>query len=57
MVEQVYPGIYRIEIPLRGSPLKSLNAYVLTGGDRFLLVDTGWDREECRSAMLSGLRS
>ena len=55
MVEQVYPGIYKIEIPLRGSPLKSLNAYVLTGGDRFLLVDTGWDKKECLSAMLSGL--
>jgi len=56
MVEQILPDIYRIEIPLPASPLKALNSYVLTGGDRFLVVDTGWNREECLRAMLSGLK-
>jgi len=56
MVEEVSPNIYRIEIPLPGSPLKALNAFVLKSLDRFLIVDTGWNREECLSAMLSGLR-
>jgi glyoxylase-like metal-dependent hydrolase (beta-lactamase superfamily II) len=55
MVEQVAPDIYRIEIPLPGSPLKALNAYLLKGGERFLLVDAGWNRGECLSAMLAGL--
>jgi len=55
MVEEVSPNIYRIEIPLPGSPLKALNAFVLKSLDRFLIVDTGWNREECFSAMLSGL--
>lgn len=56
MVEEVFPDIYKIDIPLPGSPLKALNAYVLRGADRSLIVDTGWDREECLAAMLSGLQ-
>lgn len=37
-----------------GNPLKSLNAYVITG-QRNLLVDTGFRQEACRQALLSGL--
>lgn len=55
MVEEVFPSIYRIEIPLPRSPLKALNAFVLQGRERFLIVDTGWNRQECLSALLSGL--
>ena len=55
MVEEVSPNIYKIEIPLPRSPLKALNAFVLRSRDRFLLVDTGWNKEECLSAMLAGL--
>src|SRR3972149_4544565 len=55
MVEEVFPNIYRIAIPLPGSPLKALNSYVLRGGDRFMIVDTGWNRDECLDAMFSGL--
>ena len=55
MVEQILLGIYRIEIPLPKSPLKALNAYLLKSKERFLLIDTGWNREECLSSMLSGL--
>jgi glyoxylase-like metal-dependent hydrolase (beta-lactamase superfamily II) len=55
MVEEVSPNIFKIEIPLPGSPLKALNAFVLRSQDRFLIVDTGWNREECLSAMRAGL--
>ena len=41
MVEQILPDIYKIEIPLPKSPLKALNAYLIKGPGRFLLVDTG----------------
>jgi glyoxylase-like metal-dependent hydrolase (beta-lactamase superfamily II) len=54
-VEQILPDLYRIEIPLPRSPLKALNAYLLKGTERFLLIDTGWNQQECLSAMLSGL--
>jgi glyoxylase-like metal-dependent hydrolase (beta-lactamase superfamily II) len=55
MIEQILPGIYRIEIPLPKSPLKALNAYLLKSEERFLLIDTGWNRKECLRSMLSGL--
>lgn len=55
MVEKILPNMYRIEIPLPGSPLKALNFYLIRGEERFLLIDTGWNREECKREMLSEL--
>lgn len=42
-------------VPLPGNPLKNLNAYLIKGKDRNLLIDTGFNRPECRAALLSGL--
>ncbi|MBI2832069.1 MAG: MBL fold metallo-hydrolase [Chloroflexi bacterium] len=56
MIEEILPHLYRIEIPLPRSPLKTLNSYLIKGEDRFLLIDTGMNREECASAMLAGLQ-
>lgn len=50
------PGLYRIEIPLPRNPLKAINCYVVEGPERTLIVDTGMNREECRTALRSGLR-
>lgn len=55
MPEQILPDLYRIKIPLRGSPLKALNSYLIKSRDRFLIIDTGWNRDECRQEMLSEL--
>ena len=49
-------SIYRIDVPLPKSPLRNLNAYLIKGRDRSLLIDTGYRREECRAALQSGLR-
>ncbi|MFZ3102280.1 MAG: MBL fold metallo-hydrolase [Desulfitobacteriaceae bacterium] len=38
------------------NPLKSLNSYVVKAGKRNLIVDTGFNREECMSAMHLGLK-
>ena len=46
MIEEIVSNMYRTEIPLRGSPLKWLNSYIVKGGDRFLIIDTGFNREE-----------
>ena len=56
MVQEILPNLYRIEIPLPGSPLKGLNCYVIKGAERNLIVDTGWNRKECMDAMLAGLK-
>jgi len=56
MIEHILPDLYKIEIPLLGSPLKALNTYVIKSEYRNLIVDTGWNTSECLNAMLSGLR-
>jgi glyoxylase-like metal-dependent hydrolase (beta-lactamase superfamily II) len=55
MVEQILPDFYKIEIPLPNSPLKALNSYLIKGQSRFLIIDTGMNREECLNPMLSSL--
>lgn len=58
-INEILPGIYRIPVPLTGNPLKELNSYVIRGNgndDRNILVDTGFRREECRNAVLNGLK-
>jgi glyoxylase-like metal-dependent hydrolase (beta-lactamase superfamily II) len=56
MVEEVLPNLFRIEIPLPGSPLKSLNSFVIRAGERTLIIDTGMNRKECLAAMQAGLQ-
>lgn len=56
MTEEIRKGIHRIEVPLPGSPLKMLSAYCILGRDRHLLIDTGFNRPECRDALLGALR-
>ena len=55
MVEEVLPNTYKIEIPLPKNPLKALNSYLIKGQERFLIIDTGMNREECMHEMLSCL--
>ena len=56
MPEQIIPNLYRIPVPLPGNPLKELNAYLIRGTDRPLLIDTGFRQEACRQAALPGRR-
>jgi glyoxylase-like metal-dependent hydrolase (beta-lactamase superfamily II) len=55
LFEEILPGLYRINVPLAGSPLKATNSYVVKGTDRSLIVDTGWNRGDCLAALVSGL--
>jgi glyoxylase-like metal-dependent hydrolase (beta-lactamase superfamily II) len=56
MIEEVWSNIFRMEIPLPASPLKAVNSYVIKGGSRFLIIDTGMNRQECQEAMQSSLK-
>jgi glyoxylase-like metal-dependent hydrolase (beta-lactamase superfamily II) len=56
MVDQIFPDIFRIEIPLPGNPLKAINSYVIRGDGRFLVIDTGMKRDECRKALEAGIQ-
>ncbi|MBI2869556.1 MAG: MBL fold metallo-hydrolase [Chloroflexi bacterium] len=55
MIEEIAAGLFRIEVPLPRNPLRSINAYLLRGEDRALLIDTGLNREECLAEMLADL--
>jgi len=57
LVEQILPNLFRIEIPLPNNPLKFLNSYIIKGQDRFLIIDTGMNRQECMRPMLYSLET
>jgi len=38
MAEEIYPGLFRIEIPLPDTPLKYLNSYVIKSEPRSLIA-------------------
>ena len=56
MPQEIIPNLYRLPVPLPGNPLKELNAYLIRGKDRCLLVDTGFRQEPCRQALFSQLK-
>jgi glyoxylase-like metal-dependent hydrolase (beta-lactamase superfamily II) len=56
MVEEIARGLYRLEIPLPNSPLRSLNSYVIKGSGRNLIIDTGLNMRVCQEAMQNGLK-
>lgn len=58
MVQQLWsgPDIFCIPVPLPDNPLKNLNVYVVRSGGEALVIDTGFNRPECREALLAGLR-
>lgn len=55
-MEEIRPNLFRLPIPLPDSPLKYLNAYIITSEDRNLIVDTGLNRTACFEAMQAGLK-
>jgi glyoxylase-like metal-dependent hydrolase (beta-lactamase superfamily II) len=57
MVQEILKGIYRLEIPMPGNPLKALNSYLIKGEKKHLLIDTGFNWSECREAQLNGMAS
>jgi glyoxylase-like metal-dependent hydrolase (beta-lactamase superfamily II) len=56
MIEKIFDDLYKLEIPLPRSPLKAVNSYLIRGEDRFLIIDTGMNRETCLKAMRSCLK-
>ena len=57
MTTEVFPDIYRIEVPLPRNPLRAINSYVVRGPDRFLIIDTGMNQPEGVEAMRAGIES
>jgi len=56
VTQEILANLYRIEIPLPGNPLKAVNSYLIERQGRFLIIDTGMNRQECKDAMYGSLR-
>lgn len=56
MLQEVYPGIFKAEIPLPKNPLKSLNSYIIKDEETNLIIDTGFNHPACAQAMETALR-
>lgn len=50
------PEIWNIQVELPQNPLRNLNAYVIRTKDSSLVVDTGFNRPECREALWEGVK-
>lgn len=59
MVEKIWdnPEIYCIPVDLPQNPLRALNSYVIKTGGKSLIIDTGFNRPECRKALWDGIRA
>ncbi|MEM1578081.1 MAG: MBL fold metallo-hydrolase [Archaeoglobaceae archaeon] len=55
MIEKIEENLYRVQVPLPRNPLKSLNSYILTG-KRPLVIDTGFNIQECYTELIKGLQ-
>ena len=56
-VVEVYSGVYQIRLPIPIRSLGSVFVYLVHEGDHNLLIDTGWNTDECYAALKSGLKS
>jgi glyoxylase-like metal-dependent hydrolase (beta-lactamase superfamily II) len=55
MVFEIDKDIYRIIVPLAGSPLGTLNAYFFRGPEEDYLMDTGFNTPECEASLRDSL--
>jgi glyoxylase-like metal-dependent hydrolase (beta-lactamase superfamily II) len=55
LIQEVMPNIFQIQIPLPGDPLGTVNAYLIRGDGRNLLIDTGYNRPESKASLLADL--
>lgn len=55
MIHEITKDIYCIKVRLPENVLNELNAYVVRGDERSLLIDTGFDMDECEEDIMRGL--
>ncbi len=48
--------MFSIQVELPKNPLRFLNVYVIVTPEQNLLIDTGFNRIECREALWGGIR-
>jgi glyoxylase-like metal-dependent hydrolase (beta-lactamase superfamily II) len=55
---EITPGIYwlKLPIPMEGSGLEHVNAYLARGSDGFLMIDSGWNTPDSFNVLARSLR-
>ncbi len=54
---ELLPGIWRLPLPLKDSPLGHVNTYLVRADNGYLLVDCGWDTADTLHALEGHLRA
>jgi glyoxylase-like metal-dependent hydrolase (beta-lactamase superfamily II) len=54
---ELLPGVWRLPLPLRDSPLGHVNTYLVRADDGYLLVDCGWDTADTLRSLEGHLRA
>jgi len=55
VIIEVYPNIFKNEIPLPNNPLRAINSYIIISKNRNLIIDTGFNTEGCQTELMKGL--
>ncbi len=55
MIKEIYKNIYINEVILPNNPLKALKCHIIIGDNKNLIIDTGFNNEECRSEFFRGI--
>lgn len=53
--QELLPNFYKINVPLPNNPLRELNAYLVKGSPKSLLIDNGFNTKESADALLTVL--
>ncbi len=56
MIRELFEDIYQIEVELPDNPLRALNAYLIKGNERNLLVDTGFRKVKSLESLRQSLK-
>lgn len=54
-VERITGGLWSIPVPIPDNPLRYTLSYVIPGDNGVVVVDPGWDTEECWQVLRDGL--
>lgn len=57
LIQEVAKNIYSFGVTLPNSPLRLINAYVIKGGNRTVLFDTGFNNPQSQAELLQGLEA
>jgi glyoxylase-like metal-dependent hydrolase (beta-lactamase superfamily II) len=53
---EIYPGIYKLQVPIPNNPLGTVNCYLIEGRSGWFMIDTGWFTGETFNSLQAGLK-